>query len=96
MRTNGESKFLLIGLGLVAIGGLAALLTRKETRESLRERRTKTLDYLNQQGRKLRKITEGIVQKGKGLKSLRCCSVDASTEAQEQAYREEQREHLGG
>ena len=41
MRTNGESKFsfLLIGLGLGAIGGLmAALLARKETRESLRER----------------------------------------------------------
>jgi len=96
MRTNGESKFLLIGLGLVAIGGLAALLARKETRESLRESRTKTLDYLNQQGKKLREITEGIVEKGKGLMSLRCCSVDASTEAQEQAYREEQREHLGG
>ena len=36
MKTNGESKFsfLLIGLGLTAIGGLvAALLARKETRE---------------------------------------------------------------
>ena len=96
MRTNGESKFLLIGLGLVAIGGLAALLTRKETRESLRESRTKILDYLNQQGKKLREITVGIVEKGKGLMSPRCCSVDATTEAQEQAYREEQREHLGG
>lgn len=96
MRTNRASKFLLIGLGLVAIGGLTALLTRKETRESLRESRNKTLDYLNQQGKKLRKITEGIVEKGKGLMSSRCCSVDATTEAQEQAYREEQREHLGG
>ena len=41
MRTNDESKFsfLLIGLGLGAIGGLmAALLARKETRELLRER----------------------------------------------------------
>ena len=38
MRTNDESKFsfLLIGLGLGAIGGLmAALLARKETRDSL-------------------------------------------------------------
>ena len=96
MRTNRASKFLLIGLGLVAIGGLTALLTRKETRESLRESRTKTLDYLNQQGKKLREITVGIVEKGKGLMSSRCCSVDATTEAQEQAYREEQREHLGG
>ena len=35
METNGESKFsfLLIGLGLVAIGGLMfAVLARKETR----------------------------------------------------------------
>ena len=38
MRTNDESKFsfLLIGLGLGAIGGLmAALLARKETRDLL-------------------------------------------------------------
>ena len=36
MTTNGESKFsyLLIGLGLGAIGGLmAAMLAHKETRE---------------------------------------------------------------
>ena len=47
MKTNGESKFsfLLIGLGLGAIGGLmAALLARKETRELPRERSSKTLD----------------------------------------------------
>ncbi len=28
--------------------------------------------------------------------SHRCCSVDASTEAEEQAYREDRRETLGG
>lgn len=98
MRTNSESKFsfLLVGLGLGAIGGLmAALLARKETRDLLRERSTKTLDYLNQQGRKLRETTEGIVEKGKELMSHRCCSVDAATEAQKQAQ-EERREHLGG
>ena len=41
MTTNSESKFsyLLIGLGLGAVGGLmAALLVRKETREIIRER----------------------------------------------------------
>jgi gas vesicle protein len=95
MRTNSESKFsfLLVGLGLGAIGGLmAALLARKETRDLLRERGTKTLDYLNQQGRKLRETTEGIVEKGKELMSHRCCSVDATSEA----HREERREHLGG
>jgi gas vesicle protein len=98
MRTNSESKFsfLLVGLGLGAIGGLmAALLARKETRDLLRERGTKTLDYLNQQGRKLRETAEGVVERGKELISNRCCSVDATTEAQEQAQ-EERREHLGG
>ena len=64
MRTNGESRFslLLIGLGLGAIGALvAALLARKETRQSLRERSTETLDYLSQQTNKLRETSEAIV-----------------------------------
>jgi gas vesicle protein len=66
MKTNSESKFsyLLIGLGLGAIGGLmSALLARKETRE---------------------------------LVSHRCDSINATTEAENQAYQEERREHLGG
>jgi gas vesicle protein len=99
MRTNSESKFsfLLIGLGLGAIGGLmAVLLARKETRKLLRERSTEALDYLSQKGKSLRETTEGIVEKGKELMSLRCCSVDANTEAQEQAYQEERRKTLGG
>ena len=99
MTTNGESKFsyLLIGLGLGAIGGLMfALLARKETRELLRERSGKSLDYLNQQGKKLRETTEGIVEKGKELVAQHCCAVDATGEAEAQAYEEEKREHLGG
>ena len=91
MRTNDESKFsfLLIGLGLGAIGGLmAALLARKETRDLLRERSTETLDYLSQQGKKLRETSEGIVEKGKELMSHRCCSVDATTEAHQEERRE--------
>jgi gas vesicle protein len=99
MKPNGESKFsyLLIGLGLGAIGGLMfALLARKETRESLRESSRKTLDYLNQEGKKLREITEGIVEKGKELVSHRYGSVAATTEAEKQAYQEERREHSGG
>jgi gas vesicle protein len=99
MKTNSESKFsyLLIGLGLGAIGGLmAALLGRKETRELLRERSRKTLDYLNQQGKKLRETTEGVVEKGKKLVRHRRGSVDATTEAENQAYQEERRETLDG
>ena len=99
MKTNGESKYsyLLIGLGLGAIGGvMAALLGRKETRELLRERSRKTLDYLNQQGKKLRETTEGIVEKGKELVSHRRGSIDATTEVENQAYQEERRETLGG
>ena len=57
MTTNRESKSsnLLIGLTLGAIGGLvAAILSHRETREALRERSGKSLDYLNQQAGKLR------------------------------------------
>jgi gas vesicle protein len=99
MRTNGESKFsfLLIGLGLGAIGGLmAALLARKETRDLLRERSSKSLDYLSQQGKKLRETSEGIIEKGKQLMSHRCGSGDATTEAEKKVDEQERRETLGG
>jgi gas vesicle protein len=100
MRTDDDSKFsfLLIGLGLAAIGGLmAALLAREETRKYLRERSAKGLDTLNQQAGKLRESAEGMVQKGKEIMSRRCCdSVITDTEAEKQAYQEERRETLGG
>ena len=99
MKTNGESKFsyLLIALGLGAIAGLmAALLARKETRQLLRERSSATVDYLNQQGEKLRETTEEIVEKGKELMTHHCCSVDATSEAEKKAHQEERRETLGG
>ena len=54
MKTNGESKFsyLLIGLGLGAIGALMFALSRARRRGNCRwERTSKTLDYLNQKGR---------------------------------------------
>jgi NAD-dependent DNA ligase len=99
MRTNGEAKFffLLIGLGLAAIGALmAALLARKETQELLRERSSEALDYLSQQGKKVRETSEAIVEKGKELLSHRCCSVDATMEEEKQPRQAEQRETLGG
>ena len=100
MTTNGESKFshLLIGLGLGAIGGImAAILARKETRETLRERSGKSLDYLYQRARKLRETVDVIVQQGKNLLAGNGSGlVDRSTEAEKQAYREEKRENLGG
>jgi gas vesicle protein len=99
MTTNDESKFsyLLVGLGLGAIGGLmAALLARKETRELLRERSINGLDYLNQQAGKLRESAEVIVKKGKEFIGPHCDSVKTDTEAQKQSYQENRREHLGG
>jgi gas vesicle protein len=100
MTTNGESKFsyLLIGLGLGAIGGLmAAILGRKETREELRERSRKSLDYLNQQAGKLRETADVIVQQGKKLIACNGSNTVAhSTEAEKQAYQEDRRENLRG
>ena len=100
MTTNGDAKFsyLLIGLGLGALGGLmAAMLARKETREVLRERSGKSLDYLNQQAGRLRETAAVIVQQGKKL--IGCKDSDSvvhSTEAEKQGYQEDRRENLGG
>jgi len=87
-----------MGLGLGAIGGLmAAIFARKQTREVIRERSGKSLDYLNQQAGKLREITDTIVQQGKKLIACkRLDSVDRSTEAEKQAFQEDRRENLGG
>ena len=100
MTTNGESKisYLLIGLGLGAVGGLmAALLVRKETREVIRERSRKSLDYLNQQAGKLRETADVIVQQGKKLMACkRSDSAADSNEAEKQTYQEDGRENLRG
>lgn len=100
MANNGESKFsyLLIGLGLGAVGGLmAGLLVHKQTREVIRERGGKSLDYLNQQAAKLRQTADAIVQQGKKLMACKGAeSVDSSTEAEKQAYQEDRRDNLGG
>ena len=98
MTTNGESKSsnLLIGLALGAVGGLvAAVLAHRETREALRERSGKGLDYLNQQAGKLRQSADVIVQQGKSLLACNGADlVDRSTEANKQSYQEAKRENL--
>ena len=101
MTRNGESKFsyLLVGLGLGAIGGLmAAILARRETREAFRERGGKSLDYLNQQAGKLRETADVIVQQGKKADRLARAPTRSITlrTAEKQAYQEDRRENLGG
>ena len=100
MRTNGESKlsFLLIGLGLGAIGGLMfALLARKETRKYLREQSDKGLDILNQRAGRLRASAEGILHKGREFMSRPCYdSVNTAKESEKQIYEQERRDRLGG
>jgi len=100
MTSNSESKstHLLLGLAVGAIGGLiTAILAHRETREALRERSEKSLDYLNQQAGKLRETADIIVQQGKKLIACNGSdTVDHSTEASKQAYQENKRENLGG
>lgn len=97
-RETGKSSYLLFGIGLAAVGGLiAALFARKETRESLRERSGKSLDYLNQRVRKLRDSADVLLQQGKKLINCqRRGSADADSEAEKQAYQEDRRDNLGG
>ena len=100
MKSNGGVKFpyLLIALGIGAMAGL--LLARRsgeDARKYLHERSDRGLDYLNQQAGKLRESAEGLVKKGKEvIGGRKRGSVDAATETEKQAYREEKREHMGG
>jgi len=81
MNSNASSRlpYLIIAAGLGAIAGaLSLLLARKDSREYIRERGAKGLEYLNQTGAKLRESTEDLVGKGRELMS-RCCAT-ADTE----------------
>ena len=96
MTTNGDSNFsyFIIGFGL---GVMAAMLAHRETRELVRKRSGKSLDYVNQQAGKLREAADTIVQQGKKL--IACKGSDTltrSTEGEKQAYEENRRENLGG
>ncbi|MGH7768328.1 MAG: YtxH domain-containing protein [Candidatus Binatia bacterium] len=100
MKSNGGLKFpyFLIAIGIGAMAGLLfALRAGEDTRNYLRERSDKGLDYLNRQAGKLRESAEGLVKKGKELMGAKNGgSVKTDTEAEKQAYEEEKRKHLGG
>lgn len=99
MTTNGTAKTsqLFTGLALGVIGGvIAAIFSRKHTRDALRERGGESLGFLNQQAGKLRDTADDILRKGKDFIGPQCNSVRNDTEAEKQAYREKQRETLGG
>jgi len=96
-REPAKLSYLLFGIGLAAIGGLiSALLARKETRDLLRERSRKSLDYLNQQAAKLRESADEIAKRAKDFVGPHRDSVKTDTAAERQAYHEEKRETLGG
>lgn len=100
MKTEAEPRIpsLLVGIGVGAIGGLiAALLARKETREKVLERGTKSLDYLKEQGQRLRESGKEAVEKGRSFIGCQCHeSVESTAEGERQSYEEERREGIGG
>ena len=83
MNTNGSSKLpYVIVAGLGAIGGaLLVLLARKESREYIRDRGAKGLEYLSQTGAKVRERSEGLVAKGRELMSGCCATTDTTGES---------------
>jgi hypothetical protein len=84
MDDNRGSSKLPVGViaaCLGAIGGaLSVLLARRESREYIREKGAKGVEYLNQTGTKLRERTEGIVGKGRELISGYCGSGENKSE----------------
>jgi gas vesicle protein len=100
VKSKGGLKlpYFLIAMGIGAMAGLLfALRSGKDTRKYLHERSDKGLDYLNEQAGKLRESAEGLVKKGKEfMGGQKRGSVKTDTEAEKQAYQEENRKHLGG
>jgi gas vesicle protein len=99
MRTRESDRFnsLLFGIGLGAgIALITALLARKETRDLVRERGRKSLDYLSHQAAKLREAAEEIARRAKDFVGPPEDSPKADTEAEKQTYQEDKRENLGG
>ncbi len=92
MKVRNESAlpYLLLGLGLGAMGGfLSALLAFKESRQYLRSEAAKSLEYLSVGGKKLRERAGELAQKGRELISQRCCQCGAPVDAMNGDGREE-------
>ena len=99
MRTRESERLnsLLFGIGLGAgVALMAALLARKETRDLVRERSRKSLDYLSHQAAKLREAADELTKRAKEFVASPRDSLKADTEAEKQAYQEDKRENLGG
>lgn len=96
-REPGKFSYLLIGIGLAAIGGLiSALLARKETRDLLRKRGRQSFDYFDQQAAKLREAADEIAKRAKDFVGPPRDSAKTDKEGEKQAYQEDMRDILGG
>ena len=95
MKTREPGNFLLFGIGLGAGVALVASLARKETRNLLRERSRKSLDYLNQQAAKLREAADETA-KARDFVGPQRDSVKTETDAERLAYQEEKRDMPNG
>jgi len=83
MKINGASNLPngIIAFGLGVIGGaISVLLARKETREKVLAQGSQSLDYLKEQGQKLRERSEVLVGKGRELMSGCCASSETAAE----------------
>ena len=96
MKTNGASNLpnavIAFAIGAIA-GAISMLLARKETREKVLAQGSQSLDYLKEQGQKLRERSEEAVKKGKDFVGCLCQeSKQSSAEGEKQAYEEERRQ----
>ena len=99
MRTRESDRFssLLLGIGLgIGVALVAALLARQETRNLLRERSRRSLDYLDRRAAKLREAAVEIAKRAKDFVGPPRDSLKTDSEAEKQAYQEEKRDILGG
>jgi gas vesicle protein len=100
MKSETETKipYLAVGIAVGAVSSLiAAVLARKETREKVLEQGNKSLDYLKEQGQKLRETSKIAIEKGRNFIGRQCHeSAQADAEGERQAHEEEKRDIMGG